>query len=249
MVLNAPPVNALTPELMKELRKEIEKVEADHTVRGLVLASSSKNCFSAGVHLPTFLLPREQLEAFWEDFQAVYLHIFSSRLISVAAINGHSPAGGCILAMACNQRVMLASSDPQKPFTIGLNEVQVGIPVPHWLCDRMVYLTGRKHAEEILPVGSMIPTEKALQIGLVDEVVKTPEELEAAVQQRLTKVLVGIHESPQVVTWNYLKGETAKRVKVQMEEDMKNLWKFLGNDHFRDGVKSFISKIQGGKKK
>ena len=69
------------------------------------------------IHLPSFLLPRSEFEVFWRQYQATYFLLFTSRLISVAAITGHSPAGGCILALGCHQRVMSCTffSPPQLP--------------------------------------------------------------------------------------------------------------------------------------
>jgi len=84
-----------------------------------------------------------RLPKFWNSLQQVYIDLYGSRLATVAAIQGHAPAAGCFLAMACDYRVMFAggvNSDTKKKHvpTIGLNETRLGIAgegsTPVWIC-------------------------------------------------------------------------------------------------------------------
>ena len=87
----------------------------------------------------------------------------------VAAIGGHSPAGGAVLAIFCDYRVMARSADPEKPFRIGLNEVQVGLSVPECIQCALRRLIGPYRAERLMVSGAMLDSEQALAIGFVDE--------------------------------------------------------------------------------
>ena len=98
VTMNRPPVNSLNLELLLELRQAIDGLDEDPNMHGFVLASSSKNVFSAGLDIQEMHRPdRERLADFWEALQNVFFSLYGTGLATVAAINGHSPAGGCFL--------------------------------------------------------------------------------------------------------------------------------------------------------
>lgn len=68
----------------------------------------------------------EKVKLFWSTLQEVWLQLYGSTYPTAAAINGHSPAGGCLLALSCEYRVMCPK------LTIGLNETRLGIMAPEW---------------------------------------------------------------------------------------------------------------------
>ena len=80
------------------------------------------------------------------------------------AINGHAPAGGCVLALCCDYRVMAAGE-----YRIGLNETQVGLVAPEGVQRLLRRAVGSNRAERLLVMGELVEAERALQIGLVDE--------------------------------------------------------------------------------
>ncbi|MFM6988179.1 MAG: enoyl-CoA hydratase/isomerase family protein, partial [Arenimonas sp.] len=80
-----------------------------------------------------------------------------------AAIGGHNPAGGCVLALCCDYRVMA-----EGPFRIGLNETQVGLAVPDAIQYLMRRIVGAHRAERLVVAGAMIESAQAHSIGLVD---------------------------------------------------------------------------------
>lgn len=96
-------------------------------------------------------------------FQEAWLQLYGSGFPTAAAINGHSPAGGCLLAMSCEYRVMLPK------FSIGLNETQLGIVAPTWFQATMKNTIPLRQAELALTQGRMFTTEEALKVGMVDE--------------------------------------------------------------------------------
>lgn len=165
-----PPVNALNPDLCRALIAALETAYSDG-VLGVVLAGNPK-IFSAGLDVPYLVSlgddRRALLEA-WQAFFGVARLLAESRIPAVAAITGHSPAGGCVLALCCDYRVMARSVDPAKPFAIGLNETQVGLVVPEGVQKLMRRIVGRYRTERLLISGEMIPAERAHDLGLVDE--------------------------------------------------------------------------------
>lgn len=84
---------------------------------------------------------------------------------------GNAPAGGCLLAMSCEYRVMVGSK-----FVIGLNETQLGLFAPKWFQDTMVSIIGPRQTELALTSGKLFSAQEALKIGLIDELVASEEE-------------------------------------------------------------------------
>ncbi|GAA0241189.1 enoyl-CoA hydratase/isomerase family protein [Rhodanobacter caeni] len=161
--LNRPPVNALDTALLVTLREALEQAPANGQ-RGLVL-SGAQGLFSAGVDIPALLaLDRDGVRRFWHEFFALCSTLARLPIPIVAAITGHSPAGGAVLALFCDYRVMA-----QGPYRIGLNEVQVGLIVPQSIQHALRRVVGTYRAERLLVSGAMIESDAALACGFVDE--------------------------------------------------------------------------------
>ncbi len=163
--LQRPPVNALNPELIRALRIAVEQAP-QNGARGIVI-SGSPGMFSAGLDVPALLaLDREQLTTTWQDFFGLTAALACSPIPSVAAITGHSPAGGAVISIFCDYRIMARGA-----FKIGLNEVQVGLFVPENIQLALRRLIGAYRAERLLVAGAMIDAAEALRIGMVDELI------------------------------------------------------------------------------
>jgi 3,2-trans-enoyl-CoA isomerase len=145
--LARPPVNALNPELLAQLREAIANAPGEGA-RGLVI-SGGPGVFSAGLDVPRLLtMERGELEGAWRQFFGVLEALARSPLPSVAAIAGHSPAGGAVISLFCDYRVMARG-----PFRIGLNEVQVGLIVPECIQHALRRVVGTYRAERLLVSG------------------------------------------------------------------------------------------------
>jgi enoyl-CoA hydratase/carnithine racemase len=160
--MNRPPVNALNPELLSALRAAVEAAPGNGA-RGLVL-SGGERVFSGGLDVPYLMgLDRPALAACWRDFFDAARALARSPIPVAAAIAGHNPAGGCVLALCCDYRVMARG-----PFRIGLNETQVGLAVPDAIQYLMRRVVGNQRAERLIVAGAMIESEQAHALGLVD---------------------------------------------------------------------------------
>ncbi|VVC35655.1 Enoyl-CoA hydratase/isomerase, conserved site,Crotonase superfamily,ClpP/crotonase-like domain [Cinara cedri] len=164
LVMNKPPVNSLNLEFLEEIKSQLTQFKNDK-IRGMILTSDLQKIFCAGLDITEFSNPNpERLSKICTTFQDTWLALYLTQFPTVAVINGHSPAGGCLLAMSCDYRVMVGPN-----YTIGLNETKLGIVAPKWFQDCMVAVIGQRKAEVSLTTGKMYTTDQALQIGLVDE--------------------------------------------------------------------------------
>jgi enoyl-CoA hydratase/carnithine racemase len=161
--LARPPVNALNLELLRALHAAVDDA-VQGGVHGIVL-SGAQGRFSAGVDVPALLgRDRAGVREYWREFFALCATLARAPIPLVAAITGHSPAGGAVLALFCDYRVMA-----EGPYRIGLNEVQVGLIVPESIQLALRRVVGTYRAERLLVAGAMIEAGEALACGFVDE--------------------------------------------------------------------------------
>ena len=161
--MRAGKANAIGPAFLEALGGMLDGLG---DARAAVLVGY-ENFFSAGLDLPALLsLGRAEMGAFIDAFAASMLRVFELPIPVVAAVNGHAVAGGCVLALQADVRVMA-----DKECRIGLNEVQLGIGLPPVV---METLRCQVPAASLLPIaleGKLFAPREAVHIGLVHEVV------------------------------------------------------------------------------
>lgn len=187
-----PPVNALNEALLAALIEAIESAPGKGA-RGLVLSGGDK-VFSGGLDVP-YLMTQDGvgLAACWSRFFGAARALARSPIPVVAAIAGHNPAGGCVLALCCDYRVMARG-----PFRIGLNETQVGLAVPDAIQYLLRRVVGTHRAERLVVAGAMVESEQALAYGMVDELTDSGEVVTRAV--RWLEELLLLPSSPMLAT-------------------------------------------------
>ena len=174
--LARPPVNALSPDLILALRDAVAQAP-QRGARALVL-SANPGLFSAGLDVPTLLtLDRAGMLEVWRNFFGLLQNLACSPIPSVAAITGHSPAGGTVVALFCDYRVMAAGA-----FKLGLNETQVGLALPTPILMGLQRLIGAHRAERHVVAGNMISSDEAEKLGLVDELVAPDQVVSRALE-------------------------------------------------------------------
>ena len=190
--MNRAPVNALNPELLDALIDAVQGAPA-RGARGMIISGAEK-VFSGGLDVPYLMTQdRNGLGACWLRFFEAARAIARSSIPVVAAISGHNPAGGCVLALCCDYRVMARG-----PFRIGLNETQVGLAVPDAIQYLMRRVVGPHRAERLIVAGAMVESVEALSIGLVDAVTDVGEVV--AFATNWLKELLALPYSPMLAT-------------------------------------------------
>lgn len=236
------PVNNLNTELLQEISKAIKELESTKGCRAFVLTSSLPTVFSAGLDIMEMYEPRpEGLKDFWNSVQQVWLDLFGTRLATTAAITGHAPAGGCLLAMSCDYRIMAGPS-----FNIGLNETLLGIVAPTWFQDTMIHTIGSRKTEHALSLGKMFNTEEALKIGLIDEMVPTQQETVPKAIEELGK-WVKIPDHARQATKQYMRQPIMQRLLKNREKDTANFVQFVNNDKVQKSLGLYLAALKGRK--
>lgn len=159
-------MNALNPPTLQELGEVLSTLEADESVRVVVLTGAGK-AFVAGADISAMQgLAPEAAAAFSRLGTEVFRRLERSRLVTIGAVNGFALGGGCELAMACD---FLYASTRAK---FGQPEVKLGLIAGFGGTQRLTHRVGPAMALELLATGRMIDAAEALRIGLVNRVVE-----------------------------------------------------------------------------
>ena len=155
------PVNALNTELVQLLTRSVRDAEREC---GAIVLSGQEGMFSAGLDVVELVqLDRDGMTVFWSSFFELLETVANSSIPIASAVTGHSPAGGAVIFMLCDYRVMSRGK-----YLTGLNETRVGLVIPPVLQNAMARLVGPRVAEQMLVAGAMVDPETAAKIGFVD---------------------------------------------------------------------------------
>ncbi len=183
--LNGGKANAMSPDVLDLIERLIDRFEASEA-RAAVLTGYER-FFSAGLALPLLVeLDRPAMKRFIERFGEVMLRVFRCARPIVAAVNGHAIAGGCVLALQCDWRVMVDAPDAR----IGLNETQLGIGLPSSVLEPLKLAVPPASLVPIAYEGQLFGPERARELGLVHELASA-DELEARATAR-ARVLAAV---------------------------------------------------------
>jgi len=160
--------NIFDATTLDELDENIDLIEHDTSLRGLIITSAKKSIFVAGADLKTLLKQAQtgDMRAFIAEGQRILNRLAELTIPTAAAIHGACAGGGYEITLACDHRV--ASNDPST--RIGLPETTLGL-IPAWGgCTRLPRLIGADKAVDVILKGKLYSAQEALRLGLVDEV-------------------------------------------------------------------------------
>jgi enoyl-CoA hydratase/carnithine racemase len=151
--------------MIEEIGSCLKELESDASVGAIVFCGTGK-FFSFGFDIPGFLsYSKDEFLGYLRKFTSLYTWLYLFPKPVVAALNGHTIAGGCMLALACDRRIMTSGKA-----RISLNEITFGSSVFAGSVEMLRHLVGQKNAELILCSGAMYSAQEAHRLGLIDEV-------------------------------------------------------------------------------
>lgn len=208
--------NAMNLQVVDELIEAIGIAEEDPSIEGLIL-SGKEGFFSAGLDLITlYEYDEAQMRQFWSRFMLLLQKLAAFPKPAVAAITGHSPAGGCVMAICCDYRVMAEGE-----YVIGLNEIPVGIVVPHGIFKLYAFWLGQAKAYQSILEGKLFSPTEAKQIGLVDELVPLPRIQNSAMQK--IKMLTQYERNAWQNTKRNFRSELVKALAENVDESIEQV--------------------------
>lgn len=161
IILSSPAKNALSTAVMRRLVTDLEQAAGEP-----VLLTGAGDAFSAGLDLREILsLDAAGMRQFLGVLDAMALALFEYPGPTVALVNGHAIAGGCVVALACDFRVMQAGTRAR----VGLNEVALGLRFPPRVMKLVKARVHQRFWDRVILGAGLVDAERALELGLVDE--------------------------------------------------------------------------------
>lgn len=238
VTINNPPVNALGPDVLKELEATMDELEGKKDVKVIILTGTGP-VFIAGADIKAMA----QIQSVADgkkaagEGQRIFLKIARMEKPVIAAINGVCLGGGMELAMACHIRMC---SDRAR---LGQPEINLGIIPGFGGTQRMSRLAGRGKAVELILTGDNIAPQDAKALGLVNHVVPESEVLRQA--QGMAKKIAA---KPAVAIAQALKainnGLEQPSMEAAMGVELEGFGKCCESPDMREGIKAFVEKRQ-----
>jgi enoyl-CoA hydratase len=174
--------NALDRRLMDMLREELGNL-AEDGAPAVILASAHPRLFCPGWDLKLLVdAGKEDVTEFLDDFNALILDFFSYPGPTAAAIGGHAVAGGCLLALTCDLRLMATGQS-----RLGLSELNLGVPVPANSLRMLRARLSSPAVDDLVFRGEGCSAERARELGIVHRTAG-PAELLPVAELEMTKL-------------------------------------------------------------
>jgi enoyl-CoA hydratase/3-hydroxyacyl-CoA dehydrogenase len=230
--LDRPPANSLSPQVIAELGRVWDHVDADASLRVLVIASANPMLFCAGADIKAFTtMDAEAGRALVNQMHGLLRDMEGSSIVTIAAVNAPAFGGGCELAMGCDLRIAAESA------TFGQPEINLGIIPGFGGTQRLPRLVGEARALELNLTGDPIGAGEAYELGLANRVVADHELLDTALAW--ARKLAG--QAPLAV-------EQVKRVSAAgeldagIEAEKQAFATVFASDDAREGIAAFLQK-------
>ena len=233
LTLHRGKVNAFNAAVVDELQAALDELAGDPSAGALVITGHGK-FFSFGLDVPElYSLSPEDFADFLGAFTRLYTSIFVYPKPVIAAINGHAIAGGCMVAIACDRRLMARGKA-----RIGLNEITFGSTVFAGSVEMLRACTGQRGAEEVLITGSMFDPPAALAIGLVDAVHPVDELMGAALAE--ARVMAGRDPDAFRNMRKLLRGHIADNMRRQEAGSIREFVEIWYSESTREQLKRIV---------
>ncbi len=173
-------MNTLKMEFGEQVSNVLDEIEANKSIKGVVLASGKKDSFVAGADVSMLAAceTAEQAEKLASDGHVMFQRIENMKIPFVAAIHGPALGGGLELALVCHYRVCTDSPKTQ----IGLPEVQLGLLPGGGGTQRLPRLIGVQQAMKMMLTGASVRAKQALKYGIVDDMVPASILMDVAIE-------------------------------------------------------------------
>lgn len=178
LTINRPEkLNAISNELISELKNLLDKIENDEELRVLIITGAGDKAFVAGADIKELVDRDARLgRRVSRERQEIFSHIENLLVPVIAAVNGYALGGGLELALACSIRICSEKAQ------FGAPEVKLGIIPGDGGTQRLPRLVGLGRAMELILTGDFIDAQEAYRIGLVNKVLPQEELMEKAME-------------------------------------------------------------------
>jgi enoyl-CoA hydratase len=236
VTLNRPKVlNALSPDLIREVNLALAELDADEAVRAVVLTGGPR-VFAAGADIGD-MADRTAVEQLRRDQTGRWAGIAAFGKPLIAAVNGYALGGGCELALMCD---LIIAGDSAR---FGQPEINLGIIPGAGGTQRWPRTAGKYAAMEIMLSGSPVTAQRAHELGIVNKVV--PTEMTVVLAKRMARQLA--EKAPLAL--RMAKEAVIKAFESPLSEGMaaerKSFYFLFSTEDQKEGMHAFLEKRKG----
>lgn len=241
-------VNIMTKRVWDDLVSTLHEAENDPEIRGIIYRSGLKKpVFTAGNDITELYAPNtnpDRYAQFWLSQNTFLSHLAASPLMTIAAVKGACPAGGCALAICCDFRFFT------KDATSGLNEARIGISVPEFWQKQMAHISSAIVAERMCSLGYMLPAQKLKELGLVDEIHETAQDNEEKAIEYLAGLLKDVPDAGRQIGKAQSRREMngVWRNEERIIKEAHDKWSFLASEPVVQALGATLARLSGAKK-
>lgn len=244
MTMDRKPVNGMNLDFLTQANDALDKLESSKENRGVIVTSKVPKIFSAGLDIKEMYQPDpERLRFFWRTLQDFFMKLYGSSLVTAAAINGTSPAGGCLTALCCDMRIF--ADEPK--YRIGLNEAQLGIMIPKWLEESYILTIGIHEASRACQTGQLFSPQEATKVKLVDALVPSDEVMDKT-REEMKKWLKIPEHARQLIKQDFKRPLLDKMIATR-EDDINSTVAFLTQDSVQKSMGNYLAALQSKSQK
>ena len=229
--------NPIKRQMLQQLADIIKEADENPSPKGIILTGEGR-FFSSGFDLPIFLNFKEKAEVieFFEFEEEVLTALFACRKPVIAALNGHTAAGGLIYSMAADYRII--KEHPK--IKVGMSEIKIGLPLTIAQHEVMRFgFDSNLKFRDVMFFGEMVDVFRAKEMALVDEVVAEDILLDRAIQ--LVSQWIDTPNRPFIRMKELLRKDTVNRIRRKLvEED----WHAGLDCFFKDDVRQTLEFVQ-----
>jgi 3,2-trans-enoyl-CoA isomerase len=235
--LNRGKVNAVNLEMVRDLNKAFQSFKKDDSVRGVIL-TGQPHFFTAGLDvIELYSYDKETIRAMFIEFGELYIELAKFQKPLIAAITGHAPAAGTVLAIPCDYRVMVEGDK----YTLGLHEILVNIGLSEDVISGYAFWLGRGLAARYLLKGKLMNATDAHTVGFVDEVCSMEKVLEQAEKQMQQY----LKAEPQILQSIKFKARKSwlNQLGLNGEKELKESLEIWWKPEVRARMKGFVERL------
>jgi enoyl-CoA hydratase/carnithine racemase len=218
--------NSITRETLVQLKNIVARANGEEAIKGIILTGTGK-VYCSGFDLPMFLAFRDldEVVQFFDFAEDVFLDLFMCSKPVVAAINGAAMAGGIIISMAADYRIL--KNHPK--IQVGMTENKIGLGLTVVQSGLMRYgLGSERNFREVIYDGNRHNPENALRLGIVDELAEEDRYL-----ARAKEVITGWIDNP---------GRAFTMLKYTLRKPHYDLMKeYLEKENWQQGLTCFFN--------
>ena len=236
--LNRGKANPINKQMVDELRETFKQLEADASVGGIIL-TGTPNFFSAGLDVvELFGYNEEEIKAFMIAFGLMHREMVQFSKPFICVIPGHCPAGGTVLAITADYRIMI---DDDR-FSLGLNEMKVNVQISKNLVASYSFWLGKSLANRFVLEGRLLKPQEGLAHNLLDEVVPAEALMERA-EKKMKQFLMA---DPDIFAYTkgIIRKEWIAAHEASGDEDLEQTLKVWWKPEIRQKMEALINSFK-----